>query len=433
MATRWRAIAEVGARAFARRSDAGPTDAAFASAARALATERSTLPGISPRGGTRAPSFDHADAPDRRDVDAPRPRPRRLHRTWTAAWTSAPARGFAASAAPQNHYQVLGVRPGASPDELKKAYRREALKWHPDRHPDGPAKAEAEAKFKRVSEAYQALSSSPGGAGGGGYSGYDASTSYGASSSQSRSSGWTHSTGGGGGRGGAYRRDGAGNTWAHSGTDYSRADADRVFREMFGDNEFVKDFVREFTRSAGRTPGPGFGGGAPFGFPRSRQGSGPMGSMTQEEWAELARSVFGAMNHPSNRAGGTHAVREEMYVRGDGRRVVRRTVTTTHPGGGVSTSVTERVVGEGGPYDYYARGGSGGTPHRSGDWTGASGGASGARTPPPPAGAGEGALARLGAVAGRVARAFVVRFAATFAQQLLRLAFRVLTRLLFRR
>ena len=84
--------------------------------------------------------------------------------------------------------------------------------------------------------------------------------------------------------------------------DYSRADADRVFREMFGDNEFVRDFVREFTRTAGRNPGPGPGGAPPFGSPRSRGGSGPMGSMTQEEWAELARSVFGAMNHPSNRA-----------------------------------------------------------------------------------------------------------------------------------
>ena len=158
-----------------------------------------------------------------------------------------------------------------------------------------------------------------------------------------------------------------------------------------------------------------------------------MGSMTQEEWAELARSVFGAMNHPSNRAGGSHAVREEMYVRADGRRVVRRTVTTTHPGGGVSTSVTERIVGEGGPYEYYARGGSGGTPHGFGGRGGRDDGASGADTPPPPAGAGADALARIGAVAGRVARAFVVRFAATFAQQLLRLAFRVLTRLLFRR
>jgi len=44
-------------------------------------------------------------------------------------------------------------------DDLKKAYRREALKWHPDRHPVGDAKVRAESRFKLVSEAYQALSS----------------------------------------------------------------------------------------------------------------------------------------------------------------------------------------------------------------------------------------------------------------------------------
>ena len=146
------------------------------------------------------------------------------------------------------------MRPGASPEELKKAYRREALKWHPDRHPDGPAKVAAEAKFKRVSEAYQALSSSPGG----GYSGYSgASSNRGSSpssSSQSSRAGWPRTGGGGDGRGGAYRRDGAGNTWAHSGTDYSRADADRVFRRCSGITS-SSETVREFTRTAVE-PGP---------------------------------------------------------------------------------------------------------------------------------------------------------------------------------
>ena len=61
---------------------------------------------------------------------------------------------------------MLGIKPGASADELKKAYRKEALKWHPDRHPDGPQKAAAEKKFKQVSEAYQQLSEGGGGGGG---------------------------------------------------------------------------------------------------------------------------------------------------------------------------------------------------------------------------------------------------------------------------
>ena len=58
----------------------------------------------------------------------------------------------------QDPWAMLGIKPGASADELKKAYRKEALKWHPDRHPDGPQKAAAEKKFKQVSEAYQQLS-----------------------------------------------------------------------------------------------------------------------------------------------------------------------------------------------------------------------------------------------------------------------------------
>jgi molecular chaperone DnaJ len=55
----------------------------------------------------------------------------------------------------RDYYEVLGVERTASADEVRKAYKREALKHHPDRNPgDG----EAEAKFKGVNEAYQVLS-----------------------------------------------------------------------------------------------------------------------------------------------------------------------------------------------------------------------------------------------------------------------------------
>ena len=57
----------------------------------------------------------------------------------------------------QDYYEVLGVKRDASEDEVKKAYRKLALKWHPDRHKDGK-KDKAEAKFKRISEAYEVLS-----------------------------------------------------------------------------------------------------------------------------------------------------------------------------------------------------------------------------------------------------------------------------------
>ena len=55
----------------------------------------------------------------------------------------------------KDYYEVLGVDRGASEDEIKKAYRATAKKYHPDLH---PGDAEAEAKFKEANEAYEVLS-----------------------------------------------------------------------------------------------------------------------------------------------------------------------------------------------------------------------------------------------------------------------------------
>lgn len=54
----------------------------------------------------------------------------------------------------RDYYEVLGVEKGAGKDEIKKAYRKKAMKYHPDRNPDD---AEAEAKFKEASEAAEVL------------------------------------------------------------------------------------------------------------------------------------------------------------------------------------------------------------------------------------------------------------------------------------
>ncbi|XP_053295255.1 dnaJ homolog subfamily B member 2 isoform X1 [Pleuronectes platessa] len=55
-----------------------------------------------------------------------------------------------------DYYDVLGVSKSASQEDIKKAYRKQALKWHPDKNPDN--KEEAEKKFKEVAEAYEVLS-----------------------------------------------------------------------------------------------------------------------------------------------------------------------------------------------------------------------------------------------------------------------------------
>lgn len=52
-----------------------------------------------------------------------------------------------------DYYNILNVGKNATEDDLKKAYRKLAMRWHPDKNPT--EKKEAEAKFKQISEAYE--------------------------------------------------------------------------------------------------------------------------------------------------------------------------------------------------------------------------------------------------------------------------------------
>jgi molecular chaperone DnaJ len=57
--------------------------------------------------------------------------------------------------AKRDFYEILGITKNASEDEIKKAYRKLAIKYHPDKNPDDKA---SEEKFKEAAEAYEILS-----------------------------------------------------------------------------------------------------------------------------------------------------------------------------------------------------------------------------------------------------------------------------------
>src|SRR3954454_11328373 len=61
------------------------------------------------------------------------------------------------AATKRDYYEILGVSRQANAEEIKRAYRRLAMKHHPDRH-NGETKAEAELAFKECAEAYEVLS-----------------------------------------------------------------------------------------------------------------------------------------------------------------------------------------------------------------------------------------------------------------------------------
>ncbi|XP_037613343.1 dnaJ homolog subfamily B member 6b isoform X2 [Sebastes umbrosus] len=142
------------------------------------------------------------------------------------------------------YYQTLGVQKHAAQEDIKKAYRKLALKWHPDKNPDN--KEEAEKRFKEISEAYEVLSDENK------RNTYDRYGKDGLSA--------------GGGGGGHYDHFG--------GSGFTFRNPDDVFREFFGGRDPFADFFADdpfddfFGGSRSRQRGASRGrmGGSLFGF-----------------------------------------------------------------------------------------------------------------------------------------------------------------------
>jgi DnaJ-class molecular chaperone len=118
----------------------------------------------------------------------------------------------------QDYYSVLGLAKTATEDEIKKAYRKLAMKYHPDRNP-GDGAAEAESKFKEVKEAYETLSDP------------EKKDIY-----------------------DQYGHAGPTSGFAHSSRGASQQEFDEIIRTMFGRGGF--DFGDFQSRGAGRTAPP---------------------------------------------------------------------------------------------------------------------------------------------------------------------------------
>lgn len=140
------------------------------------------------------------------------------------------ARSFSSSSSSRDPYKVLGVPPTATTDEIKAAYRKLALQWHPDRNQN--KRAEAEAKFKEVAHAYSQVSDP------------DKREAF-----RRESAGWQ---GGWPGNTGSTTRPPhqARQMWRRpDGAAFSQQEAEEIFRQAFG-NKSIHEIIKELEKFA---------------------------------------------------------------------------------------------------------------------------------------------------------------------------------------
>jgi len=231
---------------------------------------------------------------------------------------------------PEGYYKALGVARDAGSDEIKKTYRKLALKWHPDKNPDNPK--EATEKFKQVSEAYAVLSDENK------RREYDVTGSVSSSEGGQRRAG--RSSGGWGSAGGHTFHN-----------DFTFQSANDIFNRFFGGRDPF-DHLFQFDDDDDL-----FFGGTNFGRSAvTRSAMGPRHGINRSStiFDRMMRShndVFDQMGRnqsatsfsTSGFGGGADmgsftSVSESTTIGPDGRRITKRTTTQTLPDGSVQTT-----------------------------------------------------------------------------------------------
>ena len=264
---------------------------------------------------------------------------------------------------PKDYYEVLGVSKASSLEEIKKSYRKLAVKWHPDKNPDN--QEEATEMFKAIGEAYETLSDPQkrreydlGGS-----ASFDMEEDDYFSSDRNSNSG---------------KRRQHRSAFHHRDSHFTRERAFDIFNAFFADFEDLHrnfhDLHRGHHGGFGRTRsdhhgqhrrnpfdddfgfgGGGFGGGGGgggigrgFGFGSSLMddffgGSDPFASFgAMGGGAHTSFSSFSSSSMSSGGRGGvSRSVSTSTYIGPDGRKVTRKETRVTNPDGSVESHVEE--------------------------------------------------------------------------------------------